>query len=120
VPLFAESVHVIGPRAYLGTNVGVVILDVSNPAKPAFLGSYRKMGGYFISDIEVTADRAYVTFANWGSSDFGGMDIVDISDPAHPRFVGGYTTNANAYDVHIVDQFIYVANGRRGLLIFRV
>jgi hypothetical protein len=120
VLLSAESVQVIGPRAYLGTNVGLVILDVSNPAEPVLLGSYTKTGPYSISDIEVTADRAYMTFANWGSTDFGGMDVVDISDPAHPKLVGGYTTNANAYDVQVVDQFIYVANGRRGLLIFRL
>jgi len=33
VGLSAESIQVIGPRAYLGTNVGLIILDVSNPAR---------------------------------------------------------------------------------------
>jgi hypothetical protein len=121
VSLTAESVQVSGQRAYLGTNVGLLILDVSNPTKPTFLGSYAHPGPYSISDIEIAADRAYMTFANWGSSDFGGMDILDISDPAHPKRVGGYGTVAsNAYDVQVDDQLIYVANGRRGLLIFRL
>jgi hypothetical protein len=120
VLLSAESIQVIGPRAYLGTNLGLVILDLSNPAKPAVLGSYAHAEPYSISDIKVTADRAYMTFANWGSSDYGGMDVVDISDPARPRLVGGYITGAsNAYEVEVLDRLIYVANGRRGFLILR-
>lgn len=73
---------------------GLQIVDASDPAAPAIVGSYVPTG-FVASDIALAGPYAYLA----GSSDslrWVGVDVLDISIPATPMLTGRYTlTNAS-------------------------
>jgi hypothetical protein len=90
---------------------GLQVIDVSNPASPAVVGSCG--AGWYAVDVAVNGSYAYVAATN------SGMQVVDISDPAHPvvrgscnvggfnqgvEYSGGYVLLADGYDgVKVID-----------------
>jgi hypothetical protein len=89
-----EHVQVVGSRAYLGTLVHrgggcereawrgyLVILDVSDPANPAPLGSY--MTAYAIESLCVDGNQVYLGNGEPDGHQFS-FCIVDVSNPARP------------------------------------
>ena len=51
----------------------------------------------------------------------GDVWIIDISDPTKPRPVGNLDTPGDyAYDITVVDDRLFVADGYGGLVILRV
>ena len=64
-------------------NAGLRVVDVSNPAAPAALGSLPALGG-FATRVAYEAGRAYVSVQDVG------MVIVDVSNPAAPVELGRY------------------------------
>lgn len=112
----ARSVRVAGDRAYLGTDSGLKIVDISDPAAPALLGS-RAVGYGSVVDIAVDGSTVFASYANIGSSDFGGIEVYDLSDPTRPMLLGGYSGQAYANAVWSDGERAYVAHDRRGLVI---
>ena len=91
--LHAEDVQVVGRYAYVaawdvrdvhpGYDVGLVVIDVSDPTRPRRVGSYGTSAGA----VRVVGDYAYVL----GSRDgFLTVDllVIDVRDPTQPREVG--------------------------------
>jgi hypothetical protein len=105
----ASDVKVVGSRAYLALSSGLVILDVSNPAKPV------RLGGYDTSDdaggVAVSGTVAYVADGN------AGLQIIDVSSPASPVRLGSYDTGGTAFGVAVASNRIYVATAEQGLLV---
>ncbi len=62
-------------RAYLMTEKELVILDVSDPANPAWIGELAPGGSIY--SVNLAGDLAYISTSE-------GTVIMDLSDPAHP------------------------------------
>jgi len=43
--------------------------------------------------------------------------VLDVRDPAHPHKVGEYGSVNGAHDVYVDGPFVYIAEGRKGLII---
>jgi hypothetical protein len=72
-------------RLYLlGAQNQTIVLDISNPAHPAFLASYPNPGFYmpYVHDAYI---RDNIGFMNCG---FDGLWVVDFSNPASPVLLG--------------------------------
>ncbi|MBI4325006.1 MAG: hypothetical protein HY674_07045 [Chloroflexi bacterium] len=84
---------------------GLTVIDVSNPANPVRLGSYRTHG--FSRDIAVSDDHAYIT------EHPSRLEIIDVSNPVAPVRVGGYTPAVYQYarSVAVAGNHAYVAYG---------
>lgn len=86
-----HTLFVEGTRAYVAYSFddSLRIYDISNPATPAPMGSFRNPrvdseGGY-LHDLFVEDGRAYLNYWNLG------MTVVDTrDDPANPVMVGEY------------------------------
>ena len=114
-----RTVRVVGERAYLGTDYGLEIIDVSDPEAPALLARVPALRGG-ISGIALAGTTLFVSFANYGSTAFGGIEVYEVSDPGRPILLGGYSGQANANAVWSDGERAYVAHDRRGLLIMEL
>ena len=118
--------QVVGNREYraLGST-GLQILDISNPAQPVVLGTYRDPLGRALA-VVVTNDLAFVAY---GERE---LQIINVANPASPFRVngfyaanrppgGGYGTPAVvASDLALAGDLIYLADGLSGLQIVNV
>ncbi|MBE7504559.1 MAG: immunoglobulin domain-containing protein [Verrucomicrobiales bacterium] len=99
---YVNSVNASGPHAFLATEAGLAVLDVSHPDAPACLartGSPREA-----SDVELVAGDAYVT--GWWD---GVVEIVEVEDPTQPNLVGRASIGGGAQDTQVRGAHAYVA-----------
>lgn len=82
---------------YVAADSALYIFDVSNPSKPALLGS----SGVAARDVRVVNNIAYVA---GGSA----LSLLDVTDPYNPT-LRGYTWIYNAMGVDVVGNIAYVA-----------
>lgn len=99
-----RDVAVQGDYAYLSDNLGLYILNISNPRTPTLVGHLASTDA--ADSIAVAGDYAYL-----GSND---LAIVDISNPENPRRVGTYFTPGYTGDVAVIDNYVYVADRING------
>ncbi|HPT71485.1 MAG TPA: T9SS type A sorting domain-containing protein [Candidatus Cloacimonadota bacterium] len=96
---------------------GLVILDVINPASPILLSSFVYPGPVPLESrpfsIAVKSGIAYVTYANE-------VVTINVSDPTNPRYLGHLLITNHTSSSAIVDNMLYLAASREGLLVIDV
>jgi hypothetical protein len=109
--------------AYVGYLNIIRVIDVSNPAAPIMVGYYDMSGSYYyLENIYVTGNDAYVSCTNvYASAFFGSLVILDVSSPFVPVLVGKYPTAAQSSKyVNVNGNFAYLANGGGGVDIVNI
>ncbi len=116
-PGTALGVHVSGDLALVvdGT-YGLQVIDISNPASPALLGTYDPPG-LSAEGVHVAGDHAFVVHGNLGAY---GLQVVDISNPASPTLLGSYNTLGDAQGVYAAGDYAFVADGASGLKVIGI
>jgi hypothetical protein len=102
----------IGDYAYCTFDMGLGIINISNPASPQLISTlyiYDKGLG-----IDVCESYAYIADGE------SGLKIIDISDNAHPVMVGNFNTPGNAQNVIVSGNYAYIADGPTGLQIIDI
>lgn len=111
-----RGVAVAGNYAYItnryGSNRGLHIINISNPAAPTEVGFYDIPSGAMA--VMVVGNYAYVT------AGISGLRIINISNPAVPTEIGFYDTSDYAFDVAVVGNYAYVADTHDGLRIINI
>jgi hypothetical protein len=104
----ALAVAVSGNYAYVADNIGLEVVDVSNPTHLLWAGRY-DLGG---RGVAVSGNHAYVT----------GYDsaVFDVSDPTNLRRLGSLNTIGAAVGVVVSGKYAYVADGRAGIEVIDV
>jgi len=106
----ARDVAIDNGRAYLASyHSGLQILDVTDPARPSYLGGYDTAGTAGVVRSATAKDSfAYVAWP------MPRVLTVDVTDPRRPQRAAG-TAGMFAYpeDMVIRDSFVYCAEGRR-------
>jgi hypothetical protein len=112
VPDHANAIQIVGNIAYLVEGYkGIDIIDISTPATPRRVGQYpHPLFNVPILALQVDGPIAYLM-----SSD---IEILNVSDPSRPTLHSTYPTPGYVFDMQIVDDRIYVAEGA-GLSILR-
>ena len=104
----ATAVYVSGNYAYVGYNTGMAILDISNPAAPALVGTYTTTAA--VKGIYVSGTTAYLATAMATSQ----LVLVDVSAPSAPTAISslavGDTAAANALTVN--GNYVYIVKNR--------
>jgi hypothetical protein len=110
----AYGVAVAGDYAYVADfeTGGLQVIDITDPASPAFAGSYDP-GGYAFG-VAVSGNYAYVTNFTLG------LQAIDISDPENPALAGSYDTPGTARHVVVAGDYAYVADMTSGLLVIDI
>lgn len=103
MPGVPSSVTETNGYAYVAaSDVGLVVVDVSDPFAPQIVASLDTPGS--ARNVTVVGDRAYVADYDQG------MHIVDISDPSSPAIVGSVDTPGSAVDVAVAGNYAYIAD----------
>ena len=117
-----EDAEVIGDYAFVGTETGLTVLDISDPAAPRQVVSIPIEGGL----AAVTSQGTMLYGVSGGYTLFGIFAVVDVSDPVNPRVLAradlGYWVGENHYnrygfDMAVQGDYAYVTAGYDGLLV---
>ncbi len=107
----ASSITLAGDYAYMTTNAGLVIVNVSNPLQPRVVGQIGAPGLKSPRHVAVQFRYAFVTDAD-------GLKVVDVTFPERARLVDGATVPlAQANGIYLARTYAYVAAGPQGLAI---
>lgn len=93
-------------------DLGLAIIDISNPHEPLFIGGCEAPVAYQ-RWVHVQGQYAYMTVND-------GIQIIDISDPYNPEPVAYYYTPGRVDDVYIRNNFAYIADAQNGLIILDI
>lgn len=85
-------------------------LDISDPANPVFLDSFRTTGSP--QNVVIEGNRLYLC-------DLYGLFVLDISDPSRIVRIGAQwlAKEGNPYDVEVKGNFGFTANGWKGMTV---
>ena len=102
---YARTIHIAGIDAFIGTDAGLEIMDVSNPVTPTRVGS---LDCGPVMDIHVVGNLAFLTA--------GDLKVIDVRTPAQPRQIANVDGPPNgeyssARAVQVVGQFAYLTYG---------
>jgi len=103
----ATTIHVAGRWLFLGTDAGLLVIDIDQPLRPRIvttLAGISKPTG-----IAVQFRYAFVTDAK-------GLHTIDITDPAKPRLAASVPIE-DARNVYVARTYAYVAGGKQGVVI---
>ena len=136
---WGASIVVDNQTAYVASwSEGLIILDISDPAKPIKLGQYLELVGNYellppgaqsrqtLLDVSVSGDIAYLTYnfgedhGTWTQILESGVIAVDISDPTHPTKVDVYSDLDGASSIMAVGDLVYVTDSTRGLIVLKL
>lgn len=113
----AETVFVDSTFLYIGTQTGMLVYDVTQPAWPVYVSAY----DHFQSCDPVVVDEgiAYVTMRSGNRC--GGwqnqMDVINVTNPKTPQLLKSYSLS-EPYGLGIDDKTLFVCDGSAGLKIY--
>lgn len=104
----ALSLVVRNDYLFIGTSIdGVIVLDVSNPAKIMQIGQYDDGGRAY--DLEI-ADN-YLFVADYAD----GLEILDINNVTNIQEISQLDTEGFSVELEIVDDWVFIADGSKGM-----
>lgn len=110
----ADSITLAGNYAYVTSERGLYVIDVSKPTSPRIAG---RLGA---PDLKAPR-RIAIQFRYGFVCDVDGLKVVDVTSPERPRVVAGASVPlAQANDVYLARTYAYVAAGSQGLAIIDV
>ncbi|MBN1875299.1 MAG: carboxypeptidase regulatory-like domain-containing protein [Anaerolineae bacterium] len=96
--------------AYVGIGPRMVILDISNPTVPVFVGQTPILSTS-ITNIEIIGNHAYVMEKpDYNDDTTGGLRIYDISNPIIPVSIGFYNSPFIPVSVAVYGTYAYLAD----------
>jgi hypothetical protein len=113
------DVFVEGALAYVADEeIGLRILDVTDPANPFEVGSASTPGA--ASSVLVSGSLALVTDARVFPDTNYGLRIFDVSTPTSPLMIGNVDTVAEVRDVIINGSLAIIAAGSSGAILIDI
>jgi hypothetical protein len=107
----AWDVHIHLDLVYVACrDAGIRILSASEKESPEIVGRYRDDDGGEALGVWGNGDHLYV-------ADNFGIEVLDVKDPTHPYEIDEYGGVNGAHDIYVDKEFVYVAEGRKGLII---
>lgn len=108
------AIQVVNDYAYISDSyTGLLIVNISNPSHPAYVGFYNTVG--VSVDQSIQDQYAYVA-----DGTDGGLQIINISDPSNPTLTGHYATEGNAIALFTLGNYAYVCDYEFGIDIVSV
>lgn len=110
-----DGLRVVGNHAYLSSDCGLEVLDVTKPRGTTVVGSVQfsrcesGTGGLSVMD-----GYAYI------GQGWDGFSVVAVRDPTKPAIVGGHNTLGQVANLWVEGRYAYVAEGEAGLEVFDV
>ena len=98
--------------AYLTSNKGLSILNITNPLNVQNLGYVNNTDNYILENLDIQGNLLAV------AAHEDGVLIYDISNPENPQLLSIIESN-NAWTVHIRDEYVFVGD-ESNLLVYNI
>jgi hypothetical protein len=103
----SSRLEIVGDKLYIaGIGHGFHVLDISNPAKPKWIGGWNNhtcpVGVQVVDGLAYLANRT------------SGFEVVDVDNPAAPAQIGHLSTGGDLQTVQVTGHYAYVADEKRG------
>ena len=110
----AWDVHIHNEYLYVGCHgYGIKILSLSDKKSPRIISSFRDNDGGEALGVWGDGKHLYV-------ADNYNIEVLDVTDPTNPYEVDEYGNVIGAHDIFVDKNYIYVAEAKKGLIIFEV
>ncbi len=116
-PSLALTLDEVRNLAFMSGGGAVYILDISNPANPAEITTFRTRGAasdHATRNLFYTDNKLYIANAR------AGFLIWDVTTPSNPYELGTYWTGGELTGVYVQGQYAYLAAGELGLIILDI
>ncbi|MFO7674690.1 MAG: T9SS type A sorting domain-containing protein [bacterium] len=95
-----------GGTAYVSSGgAGLVVLDVTEPTRPYWIGGIDTANTERVTQHSVVARDSFA-FVDWGRPN---LRSVDVTEPTNPRMAGGYDLPNRPKSMVLRDSLLYVA-----------
>ncbi|MBN2029862.1 T9SS type A sorting domain-containing protein [bacterium] len=112
---WVNDVALFGNYVYLTIGFkGIIILDISTPASPTFVGEVSIAGEVYSVALNAMGTYAYV------ADGIDGLQVVNVSTTSSPFVAATLNTNGQARDVAVTGNYAYVADGTYGLRVINI
>lgn len=112
-----ETIFPHNNNLFLGSSSGMYILDITNPAQPATIGTYQHIRS--CDPVVVDDEYAYVTLRS-GTECQGftnQLEVIDIHDLQNPQLVSTYAMT-NPHGLGIDETTLFICDGDDGLKVY--
>ena len=112
-----ETVFIDSTNLFIGTQTGMLIYDITQPATPVYKSEYNHFQS--CDPVVVQDNYAYVTLregnrcGNWQNV----MEVIDLKDIMSPVLVKSYSMS-EPYGLGIDNKTLFVCDGQAGLKIY--
>jgi hypothetical protein len=112
-----ETVFIDNTNLFIGTQTGMLIYDITQPATPVYKSEYNHFQS--CDPVVVQDNYAYVTLrqgnrcGNWQNV----MEVIDLKDIMSPVLVKSYSMS-EPYGLGIDNKTLFVCDGHAGLKIY--
>jgi hypothetical protein len=110
----AHDIKVIGGLAYVSTDKGLSVLDVSSGASPVMLGSVAIRVSGRCEGLDVSGTLAFLACQK------AGVFVVDVTNPAAPTILGSKRLAGSIWDVAAKGTIVYATSFNGELFVLDV
>lgn len=110
----ANNITIAGTHAYITTDKGLFVVDISNPLEPKIVSQ--------ITSPMLKNPRAFAVQFRYGFVvDDEGLKVVDVTNPERPRIIENARVPLNeGKSVYVARTYAYVADGKEGIAIINI
>jgi hypothetical protein len=114
-----ETVFQYQNKLFFGTQTGMIIYDLVNPAIPVYLSQYNHVSS--CDPVVVDGNYAYVTLrsGNLCGEATSQLDVIDVSNVLNPKWEDSYPMQ-EPYGLGIDNNTLFVCDGEAGLKVYDV
>jgi len=113
---FGRDLEIIGDYAYIASNRGLEIINITNHTEPTHIGYYED-DSFESKGLTISGNYTYlVAHITTGERS---LVILNIEDPTNPTYIGGYITGLDFFrDVEILENYAYISGN--GIIIIDI
>ena len=117
---FLDALAVSGDLVYINilNPPQIKVINVSDPAHPWLVSTYRPPRNMAFYGIAARADRFYTVLER--SNPRGGFQVVDVSDPANPALAGSFALPLYTEVVVTADTFAFTGEQGGGVKAYSI
>jgi len=108
---YKQRLQVEGSYVYIASDVGLEILSASDFGKITTIAQFRDGRA---RGVDVCDGIVYLAVPD------NGVEVIDVTDPSWPQKIATVSGTKGAYDVHIHEEYLYVARHRDGIAILNI
>ncbi len=112
-----ETLFPMAGNLFIGSNNGMLIYDISNPAQPEYRSTFAHATA--CDPVVVNGTTAYVTLRNGNNCQgfVNQLDVIDVSNLDNPNLIRTYPMD-NPHGLSVVGETLYLCEGQFGFKTF--